>query len=151
MEVVGGVAAISQLMVGTVKAAQLAADAYKSFRDAPKELSQLESKFSSIKSYLGQFQKFGDELPATDLEGLFPTQHRALLTAVLQSGITSLESLRSSKSSSSSDSFGARLSWVTLGKRRSAQIMKDLGDTNSLLDQCLQIFQAYAGFLPVSL
>ncbi|KAK5997480.1 hypothetical protein PT974_02841 [Cladobotryum mycophilum] len=143
MEAVNTIGVVGRLVTGAGQAAQLATDVYRSFRDAPIQLSQLATKLTLLKCRIQQIRKFGDELSNSDMEDLFPEEHRTLLMAVLEPTMASLQDLRCLQPATKvSESFKSKLSWALLDKKRVGRIVKDLNENNILLSQCLDIFSA---------
>ncbi|KFA52946.1 hypothetical protein S40293_10440 [Stachybotrys chartarum IBT 40293] len=145
--VLGAVAATSQLVTQTSNLSSLAADTYHSFRNAPRDLDQLRKKVELLKSKVLQIEKFGDGLHGTDMEALFPQDHRFWYSNALAESVKSLNKLRSLRDSSRSGTARGKLAWAALDKRKADRIMVDLAETGEALDQALQIFSVRLGTL----
>ncbi|GKT45852.1 uncharacterized protein ColSpa_06033 [Colletotrichum spaethianum] len=75
-ETLGATAAIAQLSELCLKCGQTTVRIIRSYRDAPKEITQLAQKVDQLKFRIGQVQKIGRDLSDLELDDVFPEIHR---------------------------------------------------------------------------
>lgn len=139
MEVLGAVAATSQILTQAISIAKMAREVYHSFQDAPEEIEQVGRSCDRIRFQVEQLRDLGQDLSAADMEYLFPEPHRLEVYAALQQAVAPLTKLRSLKASEDPTSIRSRLCWATMDKDRVKRVMREVSDAQATLNTSLNI------------
>lgn len=166
MEVLGAVAATTELLGLTIKASKAAKSLVHSFRNAPTELIDLEAKLSLLRSSLEQMQSLSEDLASTSTPPrtsgshpttsiLLPSQHREMLQIGLKTSLEALQRLKSLRDAGEGDNMELekrpaslrdvrhRTRWAVLDKRKAARILQDVALAQSEIDPMLSILSVY--------
>ncbi|WQF89345.1 hypothetical protein CDEST_14359 [Colletotrichum destructivum] len=138
-EVLGATAAIAQLSELCIKCGQTTVRIIRSYRGAPREITELAHKVNQLEFRIGQVQKIGHDLSDLELDDVFPEIHREILLEQLETHHQALLDIESLATGAGGQGRGKKLQWAFVDKRRTAGIMKDLADVHQTLDQFLEI------------
>jgi hypothetical protein len=141
MEVVGGVASIVELSTLSLKIAEASRNLVQSFRNAPTEVMQLNSKLERLHTIIKQIDLLLVELPETESQMLIPPEHHTLLASSLQRALASLTSIVSEcdHQDGRPQNLRGRLRWATVGKKKAERFLQDARLAELELDVFLQI------------
>ncbi|GJD04053.1 hypothetical protein ColKHC_12878 [Colletotrichum higginsianum] len=139
LEGIGAAAAIAQLSKLCIDCGQTTHRIYRSYRGAPKEITDLAKKVDSLNFYIKQVQKIGDDLSNLDLNDVFPEIHREILCEQLETHHKALLEIEGLATGVGGQTRGKKLQWAFVDKRKTTRIMQDLADINQTLDQFLKI------------
>ncbi|KZL79652.1 hypothetical protein CI238_11025 [Colletotrichum incanum] len=83
-EALGAATAVAQLSELCFKYGQTTVRIIRSYRGAPKEITDIAHKFNHLKFRIGQVQKIGRDLSDLELDDVFPEIHRETLLEELE-------------------------------------------------------------------
>ncbi|KAF4411491.1 hypothetical protein CFRS1_v006462 [Colletotrichum fructicola] len=150
MEALGAAAAIAQFVKLSFEASELARSVVSSFRHAPAEILELETKLQRLHCLLTQVASMCDELPEAQTRlPLLPNHHIGVLSMGMQSILDSLMRLKSVVivPVGGSYSVGDRLRWATLDKKKARNLLQEAQMANDELSIMLQILTTRLSFL----
>ncbi|KAK7750373.1 hypothetical protein SLS62_007672 [Diatrype stigma] len=156
MEAVGAAAAIAELSGLSLKAGKAAKGLVQSFRHAPAEIVELNSKLERLHALIQQIDMLCAELPAgTDSHMLLPPEHRLLLSLNLQRTLDSLTKIKGACAGAQPAEEGYsglrdRLRWATLDKKKAQRFLQDVRLAESELDIMLQILAVQTSLVTLS-
>jgi len=137
--IIGGAAAINELLGLSIKTSQTAWTVVRSFREAPVELQQLAQQLDLLRFRIKSIQNFGDELSDIDMDDLFPEAHRLLLEKNLTDQLKALEDLKSLQCGHGSSSIRVRARWAAIDQRKAKSLRNKIDEFGVQLNDLLTI------------
>ncbi|KAF9873565.1 hypothetical protein CkaCkLH20_09024 [Colletotrichum karsti] len=142
MEVVGGAAAVAQLIGLCAKCIQTTTQVIESYQDAPIQIHQLATKIDWLQFCIGQIRDLGEGLPDEDFDKLLPAPHRLMLLVLLQRHYDQLLNIEGVGSGTKGSGKRPKLRWALLDKRKTAGIMQGLEEIQQMLMLTLTIMNS---------
>ncbi|TPX09083.1 uncharacterized protein E0L32_001655 [Thyridium curvatum] len=141
MEVVGGVAAVTELLSLSIRLSRAAKNLTQSFRNSPNELLELSSKIDLLFSRLHQYENLYSELSAADSSALLLDEHHTIFLGQLQSQLLRLQSLKAANEAQLQDTpkVKDRLLWATLNKTKADRVIREIKEAVAGVDNMLNI------------
>lgn len=145
MEVVGGAAALAELLGVSVKVCKAAKSLVRSFLNAPEELLHLTSKLDRLYLSIKQLHSLGEELPESASFVLLPPEHQTTLSGTLQANFEAIQTIQDlcDSHSGKARTVEKRLRWATFDKKKAGRILRKVAKAESDLNTVLTILGLY--------